>query len=108
MASANVEALGASNTFEIRRLDATRLGRPGGRFDTVFLDPPYRSSQAKPALLALAEGWLKVGAVIVVELSAKEPFDPPLDFESWQERRYGQVSFRFLRWRGDEHGSGPS
>ena len=108
LASANVRDFGSPAALELRRLDATRLGRPTGRFDTVFLDPPYRSGLAEPALLALSRGWLAVGAVIVVELAAKEPLEPPSTFEIWQDRRYGAASFRFLRWRGDEEGSGPS
>jgi len=103
LTSANVKAFGVPENLEARRLDAARLGRlakgaPASGFDTVFLDPPYRSGLAEPALAALSEGWLAERAVIVVELAAREPLDPPPEFEVWQDRRYGAASFRFLRW----------
>ena len=55
------------------RADATRPPPSREACDLVFLDPPYRSGQAAPALVALAEaGWLKPGAIATVELANTE------------------------------------
>ena len=63
----------------------------------MFLDPPYRSGLALPALTGLQGGWLAPGARIVVELAASEPLEFPDGFEVEQERRYGAARFTFLR-----------
>ena len=67
--------------------------------DLVFLDPPYRSGLAAPALTALAEaGWLKPDAVATVELANTEDIVPPPGFEAIDERRYGAAKIVILRY----------
>ncbi len=66
----------------------------------MFLDPPYRSGLAAPALGALARtGWLAPDALVVVELAAREDFEPPDGFEILEERRYGAGRLVFIRAR---------
>ena len=73
------------------RADATRPPPAREACDLVFLDPPYRSGQAAPALAALAEaGWLTPGAIATVELANTEDMVPPAGFETIDERRYGR------------------
>jgi 16S rRNA (guanine966-N2)-methyltransferase len=73
------------------------LGAAPDPFDLVFLDPPYRSGLAAPALAGLGDGWLAPGARIVVELAAKETLVLPDGLTAEQERRYGAAKFLFLR-----------
>ena len=47
-------------------------------------------------------GWFATGAVIVVELSAKEAFEPPAGFTPIDERRYATTRIVFLGWAGVE------
>ena len=108
LARANIEALGRPKTVQARRMDASSLKAPPCRFDVVFMDPPYRSGLAAPALLALGDGWLAEDALIVVELAAKEALDHPASFEVEQDRRYGAARLVFLRLVGDEIGPGSS
>ena len=66
--------------------------------DLVLLDPPYRSGLAAPAIAALdASGWLAEDPLLIVELSAKDPFDPPAGFSVTDERRYGAARVLLLR-----------
>ncbi len=77
-------------------------GGPGPR-DLVFLDPPYRSGLAPAALQALAAaGWLKPGALAVVELDRRESFPLPAGFALLDERHYGRTRLLFLRWQAAE------
>lgn len=74
-------------------------GNPAPR-SLVFLDPPYRSGLAAPALAALARaGWLAPGAIVVVELDGKESFSAPEGFTLEDERQYGRTKLAFLRWK---------
>jgi 16S rRNA (guanine966-N2)-methyltransferase len=93
----NIDALGETARAHLRSADATTpppAGKPAG---LAFLDPPYWSGLAAPALTALAKaGWLEPGALAVVEVAAKEDFDPPSGFELLDERRYGAARLLFL------------
>jgi 16S rRNA (guanine966-N2)-methyltransferase len=97
LAKANLARIGTPSHVRLMATDAARLGVPPQRFDLVFLDPPYRSGLALPALTGLRGGWLAPGARIVVELGAKETLDLPDGFAIEQERRYGAAKFMFLR-----------
>jgi 16S rRNA (guanine966-N2)-methyltransferase len=94
----NLRKLGEIGAAKVVRGDATRP--PPGRdpCDLVFLDPPYRSGHAAPALAALAQaGWVAPGAVITVELAHNEDIVPPAGFEAIDERRYGAAKIVILR-----------
>jgi 16S rRNA (guanine966-N2)-methyltransferase len=94
----NLRKVGETATAKVIRADATRPppGREG--CDLVFLDPPYRSGLATPALTALSEaGWLKPGAVATVELGHAEDLIAPPRFETVDERRYGAAKIVILR-----------
>lgn len=89
----NVAALGLGGVTRIWRRDATRLGPcQGAPFELVFLDPPYRSGLAGPALEAARQGgWLAPGAVVVLELAADE-IPPEQDWLTLADRRrYGDT-----------------
>ncbi|MBL0143668.1 MAG: 16S rRNA (guanine(966)-N(2))-methyltransferase RsmD [Betaproteobacteria bacterium] len=63
----SAQELGAGEGVEVVLADAiTWLARPGGRYDIAFVDPPYASGLAAPALEAL-EHRLNPGARVYVE-----------------------------------------
>jgi 16S rRNA (guanine966-N2)-methyltransferase len=98
VAEANLTRLRSPSNVRLLRQDATRLGPAPAQFDLVFLDPPYRSGLAAPALACLMrQSWLAPEARIVVELAAREDFRSPDGYEFEQERRYGAARFLFLR-----------
>ncbi|MET0851880.1 MAG: 16S rRNA (guanine(966)-N(2))-methyltransferase RsmD [Candidatus Rokuibacteriota bacterium] len=99
----NVDALGLAGRARVLRADAERgvetLARAGERFAVVFLDPPYDSPRAAPALARVLEGaCLLPGAVVVVQHATKTP--PALGSDvvaAWKTRRFGETSLTFLR-----------
>jgi 16S rRNA (guanine966-N2)-methyltransferase len=98
----NMESLGLGGVTRIFRRDATKLGpaHPLEPFDLVFLDPPYGKGLAEKALATAREGgWLKPGAVIVVEETADASFIAPEGFEELERRRYDDTKFVFLRFQ---------
>ena len=98
--AANIKALGESGRTRLLAVDATLPPRADGPYNLVFLDPPYRSGLAAPALEALARtGWLSPDALVIVELAARSDFEPPAGFETLEERRYGPGRLVFLRAR---------
>lgn len=107
----NVEALAATGISKIFRRDATDLGPAGGMaaFDLVFLDPPYGKGLAGPALAsAAAGGWLKPGAVAIVEERRGSDIAFPVEFELCDERAYGDTVVLFLRHAPARAGDGPT
>ncbi len=97
LANANIVRLGSPPSIQVLARDATRPGPARAPFDLVFLDPPYRSDLAQPALAALVEDWLAPDARIIVELDAKQEPNFPDGYTLEQERRYGAAKFLFLR-----------
>ena len=96
--AANIKALGEGSRTRLLAADATAPPRADGPYDLVFLDPPYRSGLAAPALDALSRaGWLADDALVVVELAARSEFEPPEGFMALEERRYGAGRLVFLR-----------
>ncbi len=95
----NAAVLDEEDAVEVLSCDATRPGPAPAPCALAFLDPPYRSGLAAPALTALAHmRWLVPGGLAVVEIAATEPFAPPAGFTVIDDRRYGHTRIVFLRW----------
>jgi 16S rRNA (guanine966-N2)-methyltransferase len=94
----NIAALAEEDRTQSFSRDATRPGRAPFACALAFLDPPYRSGLAGPALTALAAaGWLAADALAVVEIAAAEEFPFPAGFARLDERIYGAARLVFLR-----------
>jgi 16S rRNA (guanine966-N2)-methyltransferase len=94
----NIEALREAARCRVIPCDVLRPPRAEAPCELVLMDPPYNQGLAPPALLALADaGWLAPGALAVVELMAREPFEAPAGFETLDERKYGKARVVFLR-----------
>ena len=97
----NLAALDEEDAADVISGDATRPPRAPFACAVAFLDPPYGSGLAAPALTALAAmGWLASRAIAVVEISADEAFSPPDGFTLIDERKYGAAKLVFLRREG--------
>ena len=97
--SANIAALGEEKRAAILRGDACAPPPAASPASLAFLDPPYKQDLAAPALAALAaRGWLAAGALVVVEVAARQKLEPPPGFTLLEERRYGAARLVFLRY----------
>ena len=86
--------VGGEGTVHAR--DAASPGPAPAAFDIAWLDPPWGSGLAAPALAALGrEGWLRPGALVVVETGREEPLDLPGVID---RRQYGRTTLAFLRF----------
>jgi len=103
----NVEALAPNGDLNgrtrIHRRDATDLGRlpagDGEPFDLAFLDPPYAKGLEEKALVGLASGgWLKTGAICVLERGSGESALEPPGYMLLDERKYGAAKVAFLKF----------
>jgi 16S rRNA (guanine966-N2)-methyltransferase len=94
----NIAEFGETARSRVVAGDATRPPRAPGACGLAFLDPPYKSGLAAPALTALAAaGWLTPDALAIVEIGAREGFAPPAGFAVIDERIYGAARLVFLR-----------
>jgi 16S rRNA (guanine966-N2)-methyltransferase len=94
----NIAALDEGGRTRVIPGDASRPPRAISGCAVAFLDPPYRSGLAAPALAALAAaGWLPPGALAIVELAAREELAPPPGFTILDERKYGAARLVFLQ-----------
>src|SRR5438067_233583 len=98
----NADALGVIGKCKIWRRDATRLGRaaPQPPFDLVFADPPYGKGLGDRALASVvSDGWLALGAVVVVEESSSAQITPPTELFLIDRRVYGDTQALFYHRR---------
>jgi 16S rRNA (guanine966-N2)-methyltransferase len=98
----NIETLGLTGVTRILRRDATALGKAGTiqPFDLVFCDPPYGEGLGEKALRSAAEGgWLKPGALCLLEERAGSEVVPPADFDVLDRREAGDSQLLFFRFR---------
>jgi len=99
----NLERLGLTERARVVRDDAARavaaLGTRGERCAVVFLDPPYDSPRAAPALEAVATGAILLpGAVVVLQHGTKAPPpESPGALALWKSRRFGETTLTFFR-----------
>jgi 16S rRNA (guanine966-N2)-methyltransferase len=94
---ASLRELGAQGVEVVQGDAIAWLGRSGERFDVAFVDPPYASGLAAPALAAL-EPHLLPGARVYVE--AAEPVATPSP--AWackREASAGAVKFALYEFR---------
>lgn len=95
----HIEAFGVGGITKLLRRDAIDLGPTGtfGKFDLVFLDPPYGQGLGELALAGLAKGgWLTPGATLVFEESATADIIIPEAFTLDDRRVYGSAAVHFL------------
>ncbi|MCB1527870.1 MAG: 16S rRNA (guanine(966)-N(2))-methyltransferase RsmD [Hyphomicrobiaceae bacterium] len=105
----NVEAFGLTGVTRIFRRDACDLGAVAtmAPFDIAFADPPYGKGLGGKALAALAGGgWLKPGALIVLEERATEAISAPTGYRLVDKRTWGETEVHFFIWRAGESAEG--
>ena len=95
----NIAALGARGAV-LRRSPVDKVVQSTGRpVDLVFADPPYEvdARAIERVLVALlANGWVRPGALAVIERAAGGPAIVwPDGWEAEEERRYGDTRLEF-------------
>ncbi|MGL5447306.1 MAG: 16S rRNA (guanine(966)-N(2))-methyltransferase RsmD [Rhabdaerophilum sp.] len=96
----NIEALGLGGITRILRRDATKLGAvsPFEPFGLVFCDPPYGKGLGEAALAsAIGGGWLKPGALVVLEERANAEIALPAGLSEIDRRKAGETQLVFAR-----------
>jgi 16S rRNA (guanine966-N2)-methyltransferase len=97
----NIEALGLQGRTRILRRDATDLGQSGtiDPFDFLFADPPYEKGLGEKAMASAATGgWLKPGALAILEERASVDPVTPVNFAFLEEREFGDTRMHFYRF----------
>ena len=98
-ASKNIAALAEERHTTLVRCDATkRLPIIRQPVDLAYLDPPWHANLADLALKNLrSSGWLRCGALAVVEQPKATPLHVPDGFTQIDERTVGRARLVFLR-----------
>lgn len=97
----NVDRLGTGDRADIRAQAVGHVPPPVRPCDIVFIDPPYRTGLAEPALERVA-GWLAPGGWISLE-SHGESVNLPPGLAVVAERRFGKAVITLLRGQADVH-----
>lgn len=88
------------NKIKVMKLNAENLPQASVQYDLLFMDAPYHKGLSEKALCQLAEkGWLKKGALCVVETERSENLILPEQYELSEERFYGVAKVTFLTYK---------
>jgi 16S rRNA (guanine(966)-N(2))-methyltransferase RsmD len=95
--TANLAELGIADRATVVHADVVRtVGRGGGPWGLVFVDPPYASDLAVRAVAALPTESLAADATIVIEHDRRHaPPDAVGSLLRTDQRRYGDTSVSF-------------
>lgn len=90
--------IGEIDRVSLLNIDATSLPKAFIKFDLIFIDPPYYNNLASKAVDSLKKGgWLKNGAILVLELAKIDDFfDNSL--ELIKEKIYGDSKLIIARY----------
>ena len=111
--NANLSSLGIGDRTRVLRGDVCRcvrrLGREEERFDLVFLDPPYASSQeSERAAAAIVDAKLLAeGATLVFELPKRHSLAPISGLVVGERRSYGDTAIELAVQTQDGISSDP-
>lgn len=99
---ANIKKLGAEENCTVYTLDYLAcLSRLSGKFDIIFLDPPYRFDYGVSATEEIARrSLLSDSGVIVYERNAPFPEEKTGIFTVCDVRKYGKTYLSLLRQCG--------
>ena len=87
--------------LKVIRCNALSLGNASESYDVLFMDAPYNQGLSEPALKCLSgNGWLKPGALCMIEVEKGEALQLPPEYEFIEERRYGLAKVVLARWTG--------
>lgn len=96
----------AAGAVELANADALEFLRGDrGRYDVIFLDPPFGGDDLERAM-PLLPPRLTAGGLVYCEGGARRP--APAGWTVWRDGRAGQVRFQLLKWTQDEQESGVS
>ena len=85
--------------ISVFRQNVLSLPPSAGRYDLLFMDAPYNQGLSEPALRELAaKGWLKPGALCLVEVEKNEQLHIPACYEWQEERIYVLAKVIFLKY----------
>ena len=93
----NIARCGADAAATVVTSGVEAVGAARVPFDVLFVDPPYGSDLAGPALARLADrGWIAPHALVAVETAAKTDFAPD-GFTLDAVRVHGKAQLRLFR-----------
>lgn len=94
----NLSIIEGSNYTLIKGDVLKSFGRLG-KYDIVFLDPPYDQGQYIPFLeMANEHGIIKKGGQIIMECRRKFDFILPKEYNFTKKKDYGDISLWFLKY----------
>ncbi len=93
----------ATRDFEVVAGDSCRsITRLEGKFDIVFIDPPYAEPQLRERVFSMLESgdFLQPGALVYFEWPSSDHFELPSRRLTWlKQKNAGQVNYAIAEWR---------
>jgi len=102
LAKENIDSLGDGENASYIRSDSTLLPSAFEKCDLAFIDPPYNKNLGVPAIKSLAKnGWLKIGAIIVLEHGKQDDVQDIAGFRMLDNRTSDKTRITFYQYTGE-------
>ncbi len=98
----NISRLGARESCQVNCLDVLNFLESGsGKYDLVFMDPPYRFEKYHEVLRKLRiKSFLNDPALVVVEHAGEKEFIAPEEYLLLKQKTYGDTGITLLEYQG--------
>jgi 16S rRNA (guanine966-N2)-methyltransferase len=97
--SENLRMVEDTGRYRVLKGDTMSLLPSLGQYDLLLLDPPYDAGYYDKVLgLAHECGTLSPGAIVMAECRRKFDFSPPVEYNFFKRRDYGDISLIFLEY----------
>lgn len=96
----NLKMVGYEENSQVINNDVLKaLGGITGKFDVVFMDPPYKEQELYTQTLEKIKEYdlLEASGIIVVEHFFKDKLDLPEGYDIIKEKKYGNAGITLLR-----------
>lgn len=102
----NLRHMGFEDRATVKKGDAVSFIKRGGKYDVIFLDPPYELSLMEKALESIFEfDMLKDNGIIICETNVERQMPEPRGpYKKGREYRYGRIKI-VLYVKNNEAGS---
>ena len=91
--------IGAEDKVAVLLTDATNLPKPAGKYDLVFIDPPYYNDYVTASLDSLIKRqWLENSAIIVIEMETRQKLKLQDNLGLVKEKLYGNNKLLILKY----------
>ncbi len=95
----NIDLLNCADNTSCLTMDYENITKPLGKFDLIFIDPPYHKEMITPALQVIhQQNLMNKNGLAIIEYATDEDIDFNDHFDQLKLRKMGDATFSILEY----------